>query len=167
MSTMQIGNQDGTALAEAETPATALTWRALTTAHGRLAHELTAVLQKQHGLSLNAQAVLAQLVRAPGHKLRMTEIAHLIDFSLSGLTGLVGRLERDGLIERQSNVADRRVIYACLTESGERSAIEAERQLRASLESTLGERLSPAELATLTDLLRRITPTEGRLNGKR
>lgn len=167
MSTSRIGHQSGTAPADAEMPATALTWRALDTAYGRLAHELSAVLQKQHGLSLNAQAVLAQLIRAPGHKLRMTEIAHLIDFSLSGLTGLVGRLERDGLIERQSNFADRRVIYACLTESGERSAIEAERQLQATLEATLGERLSPAELATLTDLLRRITPTEARMNGKR
>ena len=152
---------------ESQPSASVLTWRTLDTAHSRLASELSTTLQRQYNLSLNAHAVLAQLVKAPDRKLRMTEIANLIDFSLSGLTGLVGRLERDGLIERQSNFADRRVIYARLTDAGERYAHEANARYQQSLDALIGERLTPAEQETLTELLRRITPSDERMNGRR
>lgn len=159
-------NQDPAGPGDDQTPAAIAAWRALDTAHAKLAHELTAALQRHHQLSINAHAVLAQLARAPEKKLRMTEIAHRINFSLSGLTGLVGRLERDGLVERQSNTADRRVIYACLTELGQQYADDAGVRHRQTLETILSERLNPSELATLTELLRRVATTDETSNGR-
>lgn len=166
MSTYQIENQPSSEQTDYRVPASVATWGALTAAHRRLADELTTALRKHHQLSLNAHAVLTQLVHAPEHKLRMTEIAHRINFSLSGLTGLVGRLERDGLVERQSNFADRRVIYACLTDVGERYANEADTRHRDTLDALLNERLNPTELATLTELLRRLASTDAKANGR-
>jgi DNA-binding MarR family transcriptional regulator len=96
----------------------------------------------------------------------MTEIAHRINFSLSGLTGLVGRLERDGLVERQSNAADRRVIYARLTDLGRQYANDANLRHRDTLDTSLNERLTPSELATLTDLLRRVSSSDGKNDGR-
>jgi len=157
MSTSDNGNQSSAGRADYYVSTTVVTWRALDSAHGKLSDELSAALRTHHNLSLNAHAVLAQLVRAPDRKLRMTEIASRIDFSLSGLTGLVGRLEQDGLIERQSNAADRRVIYACLTEIGERYANEADTRHQATLDTILSERFEPDELALLAELLGRIT----------
>ena len=166
MSTSQSANQELSGPADEQVPATVAVWRALDTAHARLANELTSALQRHHQLSINAHAVLAQLSRAPEKKLRMTEIAHRINFSLSGLTGLVGRLERDGLVERQSNFADRRVIYARLTELGQQYADEASVRHRQTLDTIVSERLSPSELATLTDLLHRLAPGDEPRNGR-
>lgn len=157
MNISRNGNHSSASQAGYDVSTTVVTWRALDTAHGKLANELSAALRDHHNLSLNAHAVLSQLVRAPDQKLRMTEIANRIDFSLSGLTGLVGRLEQDGLVERQSNFADRRVIYARLTEIGERYANEADARHQATLDAILSERFSGDELTQLAELLGRIT----------
>jgi DNA-binding MarR family transcriptional regulator len=166
MSTVHIDTQRSAGPGDDQVAATVAAWRALDTAHAKLSNELTAALQRHHHLSINAHAVLAQLLRAPDEKLRMTEIAHRINFSLSGLTGLVGRLERDGLVERQSNVADRRVIYACLTDLGRQYANDANLRHRDTLDTSLNERLTPSELATLTDLLRRVSGSDGTADGR-
>jgi DNA-binding MarR family transcriptional regulator len=166
MSTVQSDGQRPAVLEEERAPASVAAWRALNAAHAKISDELTTALQRNHHLSINAHAVLAQLVRAPEQKLRMTEIAHLINFSLSGLTGLVGRLERDGLVERQSNFADRRVIYACLTDLGRQYVSDANVRYRETLDRVVGERLTPGETATLTDLLRRLAAQNSRDNGK-
>ena len=142
-----------------EVEAAAITaWRKLDAAHSRVSQTLTQALRHQHGLSINAHAVLAELLRAPDGRLRMTEIATRIDFSLSGLTGLVGRLEQDGLVERQADLADRRVIFASLTEHGRRAAMEAREQHHAALHDLFRDHFTERELDQLTTLLTRLTP---------
>jgi DNA-binding MarR family transcriptional regulator len=135
----------------------ALAWYELDAAHSRVSHKLSTALRRQHSLSLNSHAVLAQLMRAPDHKLRMTEIANLIGFSLSGLTGLIGRLEQEGLVERQSNFADRRVIFAKLTDLGERYAREASKMHEETLNNVFSKQFAPDELDQLIQLLNKLS----------
>jgi DNA-binding MarR family transcriptional regulator len=55
---------------------------------------------------------------APESRLRMSELAEHIMLSRSGITRLVDRLERDGLLKRHDCVLDRRATYAALTPEG-------------------------------------------------
>ena len=67
------------------------------------------------GLDLNA---ILRLSRSPGQRLRMTDLATQTMLSTSGVTRLVDRLQRSGLVRRESDPADRRSTYAALTAEG-------------------------------------------------
>ena len=62
--------------------------------------------------------MLWELIRAPGNRLRMAELAERLLFTRSGITRLVDRLERDGFVERDECAHDGRGVYAILTEKG-------------------------------------------------
>jgi DNA-binding MarR family transcriptional regulator len=73
---------------------------------------------EEHGLSTVEFEVLMRLARSPEHQLRMTDLAAQISLSTSGVTRVVDRMERDGLLRRQACPSDRRSAYAVVTEAG-------------------------------------------------
>ena len=79
---------------------------------------LEADLLAEHQLPLASYDVLVQLVEAPERRLRMTELAERVLLSRSGLTRLVDRLEREGLVRREACDDDARGLFAVLTEDG-------------------------------------------------
>lgn len=93
-------------------------WRGLLRVHAALVHALDQELQEAHGLPLHEYEVLLVLEHAPEGRLRMTELAASALLSQSGLTRLVDRLERDGLVARERCEDDRRGLYARLTPAG-------------------------------------------------
>jgi len=78
----------------------------------------------QHGLSMIEFEVLIRLGRSPGGRLRMTDLAAQTSLTASGVTRVVDRLERDGLVGRTACPTDRRSLYAVVSESG-RARLEA------------------------------------------
>lgn len=74
-------------------------------------------------LTLAAYDVLDALARMDG-RLRMTELADAVLLSRSGVTRLVDRLERIGLVHRVRVDSDGRGVLAVLTERG-RSRLKA------------------------------------------
>ncbi|MBV9060446.1 MAG: MarR family transcriptional regulator [Pseudonocardiales bacterium] len=72
-----------------------------------------------HGLSGSDFDALIRLARSPGRQLRMTDLAAQTALSTSGITRIVDRLERAGLISRTRCAADRRSCFAVLTDAGE------------------------------------------------
>ena len=72
----------------------------------------------QHRLSLVEFEVLMRLARSPGHRLRMTDLAGQTSLSTSGVTRVVDRMEREGLVRREACPSDRRSSYAVVTEAG-------------------------------------------------
>ena len=80
--------------------------------------ELDADLEREHGVALTSYDVLVQLSLAPGGRRRMADLAEAVVLSRAGMTRLVERLERDGLVERQRGEHDTREVFACLTERG-------------------------------------------------
>jgi DNA-binding MarR family transcriptional regulator len=93
-------------------------WRGMLRAHAMLTKALDHQLESAHGLPLTSYEVLMYLQDAPGHKMRMSELASTVILSRSGLTRLVDRLERDGLIRRESCETDARGQFAKLTQAG-------------------------------------------------
>ena len=65
-----------------------------------------------HKLSPVEFEVLMRLARSPGHELRMTDLAAQTSLSTSGVTRVVDRMERDGLLRRRACPTDRRSSYA-------------------------------------------------------
>src|SRR5258708_21489041 len=89
-------------------------WRGLMRVHATLVKQLDAELEEQHGLPLTSYEVLLYLEGAEDRRMRMCDLASSILLSRSGLTRLVDRLERDGLIDRMYCQHDARGSYAVL-----------------------------------------------------
>ena len=93
-------------------------WRGLLRVHASLMKELDAELEAAHGLPLSSYEVLIRLADAPDHRMRMSDLAESVLLSRSGMSRLVDRLERDGLLCRRACAQDARVAYACITPAG-------------------------------------------------
>ncbi|MEX0836443.1 MAG: MarR family transcriptional regulator [Nitriliruptor sp.] len=93
-------------------------WRAFLTAHARLTDELARELRDRVGLPLTWYDVLVQLSEADEHRLRMQDLAGRVLLSKSGLTRLIDRMERDGLVARSPCQDDRRGTWAQMTDRG-------------------------------------------------
>ena len=135
-------------------------WRGLMCAHAALVRQLDARLEREHALGLTSVEVLQRLGEAPGRRMRMRDLADAINLSRSGLTRLVDRLERDGLLERCSCQHDARGAYACLTETGARKLADARATHLAGVRAHLTARLLPEELRVLGALGERLSCCE-------
>jgi DNA-binding MarR family transcriptional regulator len=136
-------------------------WRGLLRAHACLAKRLDAELEQSHRLPLSSYEVLHHLQEANGGRMRMCDLAEQAQLSRSGLTRLVDRLERDGLLERCSCTHDARGSYACLTDSGRERLEEARLTHLAVVREHFFSRFSESELSTLADMWERIAPCNG------
>ena len=125
-------------------------WSGFIRAHATIVKELDAELQAAHGLPLYSFDVLVQLSLAPEGRMQMSELAEAVHISRSGLTRLVDRLERQGLIERHRGERDPRQVFACITEPGLESLAEMTPTHVAGVCRKFLERLSPNQVEQLT-----------------
>ena len=132
-------------------------WVELLRAHAALTRELNAQLVARHGLTLNDYEVLLHLAHAPGRRLRRVDLVERVLLTPSGITRLLEGLQRLGLVERRACDVDGRVAYAELTDAGYERLREAAGTHVAGVRSLFGDRYSDEELATLADLLGRLT----------
>jgi DNA-binding MarR family transcriptional regulator len=135
-------------------------WRGLIRAHSSLAKRLDSALEGLHGLPLRAYEVLNFLQDTPQGKMRMCDLAEDAQLSRSGLTRLVDRLERDGLVSRCSCEHDARGAYACLTEDGRERLEDARGTHLTVVREHFLSRFSDRELSTLTEMWNRIAPCQ-------
>src|SRR3954452_25496065 len=94
-------------------------WRGFLRVHAALAKQLDAELDRAHGIPLSSYEVLINLQSAPDRRLRMADLADRALLSRSRMTRLVDRLERQGLLVRDTCVSDARGCFAVLTDAGE------------------------------------------------
>ena len=131
-------------------------WVGFLRAHHTLVAELDDELRRVHDLPLTSFDVLVQLDLAPGHQLRMSELADAVLLSRSGLTRLVERLEARGLLERRECPEDARGAFAVLTEKGEARLRDARKTHLAGVRARFIERFDEQELRSLGDLWGRL-----------
>jgi DNA-binding MarR family transcriptional regulator len=93
-------------------------WRALARAVLVIPRVLEAELLEAQGLNLAEYSVLMNLSEQPERGMRMNELADVVSLSVSGLTRVVERLSRQGLVERIKCKTDGRGQLAVLTDAG-------------------------------------------------
>jgi DNA-binding MarR family transcriptional regulator len=133
-------------------------WRGFVRAHAQLVRELDAELREAHDLSLSAYDVLVQLASAPDRRLRMSELADCVLLTPSGLTRLVDRLCREGLVERVRCPDDARGSFATLTDRGATQLGEARGTHLEGVRRLFLSRFSPQELRHLAECWERLVP---------
>jgi DNA-binding MarR family transcriptional regulator len=130
-------------------PAELGAWKGMLEAHSALVSSLDQELRSEHGLPLTSYEVLMNLVDADQERLRMGELADRLLLSLSGLTRLIDRLERQGLVERQPCDDDARGFFAVLTAAGRRKVQAARRTHLAGVRDHFMGKLDRSELDAL------------------
>jgi DNA-binding MarR family transcriptional regulator len=145
-------------LARELSPAELGAWRGFLRVHSTLVKALDAELQAVHGLPLSSYEVLITLRTAPGKRLRMAELADRVILSRSGMTRLVDRLEREGLLERDRCDSDARGFFAVLTPKGEELLATARPTHLDGVRERFLAQFDPDELATLARWWDRLTP---------
>ncbi len=95
-------------------------WRDILSVHARTMTEIDRVLHP-HGLGASDFEVLDILASATpeeGAQCRVQNLVGRVHLSQSALSRLIGRLEKDGLVERSVCAEDRRGVYVALTRKG-------------------------------------------------
>ncbi len=120
--------------------------------HGRLQDALT-----DAGLPpLSWYEVLDAVAAADDDRMKMGDLAEALVISRGGLTKLVDRLVKAGLVERAFCATDRRVSYAVLSPSGREVFEEMRPVVVAELRVAFTTSLSAAEAASLSKGLQQI-----------
>ena len=96
------------------------------------------------------------LCDAPGQRLKMGELAEALVITSGGLTKLVDRLIKAGLLERTFCETDRRVSYATLMPAGNEMLEEMRPVVIAELRTSFAATLSDAEADELRESLERV-----------
>jgi DNA-binding MarR family transcriptional regulator len=133
-------------------------WRGLLRVHAGLTKALDAELVREHGLPLSSYEVLLFLCDSPGGRLRMSELADGVLLSRSGLTRLVDRMERDGLLRRQRCEDDQRGYYAEITDKGRELFARARKTHLDGVRERFLSHLSGDEQRTLGRLWEKVSP---------
>lgn len=126
-------------------------WRGLLAVHSAMLARLDAELEQEHGLPLTSYEVLLHLADADGGSLRMGELADRLFLSRSGLTRLIDRLVKAGLVERAVCESDRRGYFATLTPAGKRLFAEAQPTHLRGIREHFLSKLDPSEQRALGD----------------
>jgi DNA-binding MarR family transcriptional regulator len=92
-------------------------WRTHLEVGKLLAHRLERDLQR-FGLTNHDYEILVNLSEAEGRRLRMTDLADATLQSKSRLSHQITRMEKAGLVRRESCESDRRGLFAVLTDEG-------------------------------------------------
>jgi DNA-binding MarR family transcriptional regulator len=132
-------------------------WEGFLQAHADVELELAAQLHAEHGLSFSDYFALLALDRAPEGRLRMHDLTKPVGLTRSGLTRLVERLEKTGLIERAPCEDDARGTEASITDAGRALIREASATHLEGVRRRFLDRFSPAELRTLAEQFSRLT----------
>jgi DNA-binding MarR family transcriptional regulator len=131
-------------------------WRGMLRVHSDMTRVLDAELTHRHGLPLTSYEVLLFLADSPDGRMRMSELADSVLLSRSGLTRLVDRLERDGLLKREQCEEDARGYFAAITDRGRALFTEARRTHLAGVRERFLSRFSRDDLRTLGELWEKV-----------
>jgi DNA-binding MarR family transcriptional regulator len=136
-------------------------WRAFLRAQATVLGALERELESERGLPIAFYDVLAVLSEADDGRLRMSELAKRVVLSRSGVTRLVDRMERQGLVQREQCPADRRGYETVITAAGRKVLEDAWPVHARGVAQHFAQHLSGEEARVLAEALGRMAPTGG------
>lgn len=137
-------------LGEALTATQESAWHGLLASQAAISRQLDTSLRAAHHLGLSAYEVLLRLALAPNYRMKMSELAAVAPLTLSGISRMVDRLEREGLVKREADEQDGRVACATLTHAGLERLRAAHLTYLAGVRRLFLAHLSEADLEALS-----------------
>ena len=134
-------------------------WIAIAQTHAAVTGRLQEALTAAELPPLPWFEVLATLDRAPEQRLKMGDLAEALVITRGGLTKLVDRLIKAGLLERTFCETDRRVSYATLLPAGVELLGEMRPIVRAELATAFSANLSVEQADQLRTMLEQVRST--------
>lgn len=135
-------------------------WRALARAIIVVPKVLGRALEAEHNLTMAEYFVLMNLSEEPEGALRMTELASRGSLSVSGMTRVVDRLVRTGLVERVRCPSDARGYLAVLTPIGASRLAEAYPTHLRTVRENVVDHLAGMDLSALAERIGRFAEQE-------
>lgn len=135
-------------------------WRALARAVLVIPRVLDGELLLAEGLNLTEYTLLMNLSEQPDYSMRMTELANVASLTSSGLTRVVDRLARQGLVKRCKAPTDGRSNLAVLTPDGLARLEKAYKTHLAGVRRHVMDHLTGLDLSAVGDALSRIAAVE-------
>lgn len=116
--------------------------------------QLMSQIKQRFGLPPAQFDILLRLVRSSEHRMPMTRLAREAAFTSGGFTKVADRMTAAGLVERERDEVDRRVIYVKLTDSGRALADQCREACAQILRDTVLRTLGPDATAALASTMR-------------
>ena len=133
-------------------------WRGMLRVQSSLLQDMDAELNAAHGLALRSYEVLLHLEDALQHRLRMSDLCTSVLLSASGVSRLVDRLEREGLVRRERCSEDGRGYWAVLTSAGSLKLTEARATHLAGVRRLFLQHFDDRDLTQLASYWDRVVP---------
>lgn len=141
-------------------------WKAFVFAHAAAVGQIEREVAASGCISLTWYDVLTALSGAPGHRLRLNELAEQVVLSRSGLTRLLDRVEAAGLIRREPAPGDRRGAYAVMTEKGRAELLKTWPHYARGIAQYFSDALTSSEKQALAEALGRVRAHVLAITGK-
>lgn len=138
------------------TPLERAAWGGFLETYARMNQLIEADLQTHAQISHVEFEVLLRLSWAEGGQMRLHDLTAQSILSQSGMSRVVERLERAGLVRREGAREDRRGAYAILTQAGAERFRRAAQHHIAFVRATFLQHCTEAELQCMTNCWQRI-----------
>ena len=142
------------------TPLELSAWHGMLRTHAALLRRLDDDLRARHGLSVTSYEALMLLGTSPRRRMRISELSAATLLSVSGMSRMVNRLVREGLVVREACEEDGRGAEVALTASGRGRLRAARAGHLAGVRREFLSRFSDDELAAMGAFWSRISPDD-------
>jgi len=131
-------------------------WRSYFESSVLLQNALDDQFRATSDLTLAEYNLLLLLDEAPDRRLRMGDLARGMVFSSSRLSYQIGVLEKRGLVRRERDAGDARVIHACMTAAGKEKFDDSGRSHLMAVRELFLDDLDADEVAVLEAVFNRL-----------
>ena len=128
----------------------------LALARTAVVRDVEAAVAAHQGLGINDLALLLEVAGAPGRRIRRVDLARRLGITTAGLARQLGPLETIGVVDREANPRDARLVLVVLTPAGAELAQNAARTPAEASERVLASVWSAAEERQLSALVTKI-----------
>lgn len=128
------------------------TWRTFLAMSAALNARIERDLQQAAGMPHAYYMILAMLSEAPGHSMRMHQLAEIVQASQSRLSHAVARLEDYGWVRREQAPGDKRGHLAILTDAGAIQLVEVAPSHAETVRTIMFDPLSDLQLIHFHDI---------------
>ena len=108
------------------------------------------------GIDVRTYDALLHVFNAGESGIRMTDLAHEVVMTKTGLTSLIDRLEERSLVRRTPDPTDRRAIRVTLSATGERMFRAAARIHVAGIHDRVAKHITDKEARLIADVFERV-----------